>query len=93
MDYAVVEEGRQGIVVLCESLEAGIADLGAALGRLDADWTGAASEAYHEAYGQWVSAAREVQENLAFVHQVVCTAQVNFAAADTAALATWQGDR
>jgi early secretory antigenic target protein ESAT-6 len=93
MDYAVVEEGRQGIVTLCESLEARIADLGDALGQLDSTWTGAASEAYHQAYAQWVSAAREVRENLAFVHQMVCTAQVNFAAADTAAVATWQGDQ
>jgi len=90
MDYGVVEDGRQSIISLYKSLEEKLDTLSHALAAIDAEWTGEAGDAFRESYQKWLLAASELQEDLAFIHQLVCNGQTNFAAADAAVAMTWQ---
>ncbi|HEY3903317.1 MAG TPA: WXG100 family type VII secretion target, partial [Streptosporangiaceae bacterium] len=88
--YEAVEDGRQSILTTCNDLADALNELIDVLTGIDTTWSGAASQAFQAAYARWQDAAAQVLSDLQFVHSMVCTAQTNFAAADTAALATWQ---
>lgn len=90
--YEAVEEGRQSIAALCTRLVQLTDDLSAGLKRIDELWTGAASEGFQAAYAEWTEAAASLTDDLRYIHHQVCVAQTNFAAADTAVIATWQAD-
>jgi len=90
VDYEVVENGRQGIATTCDRLIELVEDLSDELKEIDATWSGAASEAFKAAYAAWNKASDSLVADLQYIHKQVCVAQTNFAAADSAALATWQ---
>jgi WXG100 family type VII secretion target len=90
--YETVEEGRQSIATMCSRLAELVEDLSGELREIDSLWTGAASESFQAAYAEWTKASSSLVADLQYIHKQVCTAQTNFAAADTAVLATWQAD-
>jgi WXG100 family type VII secretion target len=90
--YEAVENGRQGIASTCNRLIELVEDLSGDLKEIDSVWSGAASEAFQSAYAAWNKASNSLVADLQYIHNQVCVAQTNFAAADSAALATWQAD-
>lgn len=90
--FGEVEEGRQAVLKLCTGLEQNLEKLDKLLAPLKADWTGAAAEAYGAAYARWRAEADAMHGDITWIHSMVCNAQVNYAAAHTAVLSTWQAD-
>ena len=90
--FAQVEDGRQAVLSLCNKLEQNMNDLETLLAPIRADWTGSASDAFVEAYTSWRTQADDLRADLNWIHSMVCNAQTNYAAADTAVMGTWQAD-
>jgi 6 kDa early secretory antigenic target len=88
--FAQVEECRQAVLSLCTKLEQNMNNLEELLAPIRAQWTGSASEAFAEAYTSWRTQADDLRADLTWIHSMVCNAQTNFAAADTAVMGTWQ---
>ena len=90
--FADVEDGRQAVLSLCTGLAERLDDLERMLAPIRAGWTGAASEAFEAAYTRWSAEAGAMQEDLTWIHSMVCNAQTNFATAHTAVMSMWQAD-
>ncbi|MGH3849864.1 MAG: WXG100 family type VII secretion target [Pseudonocardiaceae bacterium] len=73
-----------------DDLERTLDELDGFIREITAVWTGAASDAFHNAVVEWNKAARDMRDELAYLHRLVTTAHSNHVSAVRTNSAMWQ---
>lgn len=90
IDFRELESAAGSIAQSVEDLERTLDELDRFIREVTAVWAGDASEAFQSAVAKWNEAARDVRDELAYLHRVVTTAHFNHASAVRTNSAMWQ---
>ncbi|HYS41790.1 MAG TPA: WXG100 family type VII secretion target [Pseudonocardiaceae bacterium] len=90
VDFAALDRLHTAISSSIEDASQHLQTLAEQVRRLSTEWSGAASDGFQSMVSDWLAAATDLQEQLAFLRTVVETAHENHASAVATNINMWQ---